>query len=303
MNLLLTGCFKYSKNHLSQIKDLGFNVYFMESERNDPLPLDPENVDAVVCNFLFTAQPFCQFKNLKFIQLTSAGLDRVPVQEIREKGCLLYNARGVYSIPMAEWALFRVLEHYKQGKFFKNEQDSTRWTKHRGLRELLGTRVAVVGAGNVGQEVAKRFHAMGCKTIGFDIHTNPTDGFDEMKLTTSLLETVDSMDIVVVTAPLLPSTKGLISRDVMLAMKNNSMLVNIARGGLIDQNAMIEVLSERQDLFAALDVFEEEPLPSDSPLWKMENVAISPHNSFVSNGNDERMFNVIYNNLKTFISK
>ena len=143
---------------------------------------------------------------------------------------------------------------------------------------------------------------MGCKTIGFDIHTNPTDGFDEMQLTSSLLELVDSMDIVVVTAPLLPSTKDLISRDVMLAMNNYSMLVNIARGGLIDQNALIEVLSERKDLFAALDVFEEEPLPSLSPLWNMENVAVSPHNSFVSDGNDERMFKVIYNNLKNFIT-
>lgn len=303
MNLLLTGCFKYSETQLKQLVDLGYNIYYMESEKYDSLPLDSDAVDAVVCNFLFTAQPFCKFRNLKFIQLTSAGLDRVPVQEIKESGCLLYNARGVYSIPMAEWALFRVLEHYKQGWFFKNEQDSSRWSKHRGLRELSGTRVAVIGAGNVGQEVANRFHAMGCKTTGFDIHTNPTDGFDEMQLTSSLLESVDTMDIVVVTAPLLPSTQGLISRDVLLAMKNNSMLVNIARGGLIDQNALIEVLSERKDLFAALDVFEEEPLPSDSPLWKLDNVAISPHNSFVSNRNDERMFNVIYNNLESFISK
>lgn len=303
LSLLLTGCFKYSETQLKQLEDLGFEISYMESEKYDPLPVDPETVDAVICNFLFTAQAFSIFKNLKFIQLTSAGLDRVPVQEIKESGCLLYNARGVYSIPMAEWALFRVLEHYKQGWFFKNEQDSCRWSKHRGLRELSGTRVAVIGAGNVGQEVAKRFHAMGCKTIGFDIHTNSTDGFDEMQLTSSLLELVDSMDIVVVTAPLLPSTKGLISRDVMLAMKNNSMLVNIARGGLIDQNAMIDVLSERKDLFVALDVFEEEPLSSESPLWKMENVAVSPHNSFVSNGNDERMFNVIYNNLKNFITK
>lgn len=216
MNLLLTGCFKYTETQFKELADLGFDIYYMESEKYGSLPLAPEAVDAVVCNFLFTAQPFCNFKSLKFIQLTSAGLDRVPVQEIQESGCLLYNARCVYSIPMAEWALFRVLERYKQGCFFKKEQDSRRWTKHRGLRELSGSRVAVVGAGNVGQEVARRFHAMGCKTIGFDIHTNPTDGFDEMQLTSSLLELVDSMDIVVVTAPLLPSTKNLISRDVML---------------------------------------------------------------------------------------
>lgn len=302
MNLLLTGCFKYSESQLKELASLGYDIHFMQQEA-EALPLAASEVDATVCNGLFLSQPFEEFTRLKFIQLTSAGFDRVPVDEIKAQGCELWNARGVYSTPMAEWALFRVLEHYKQGWFFRKEQEAGRWTKHRGLREIAGTRVAVVGAGNVGQEVAKRFRAMGATTAGFDIHTNATDGFDEMMLTASLLEHVGEMDVVVVTAPLLPSTKGLISREVLKSMKQDAVLVNIARGGLIDQQAMIEVLSERQDLYAALDVFEEEPLAADSPLWKMENVAVSPHNSFVSNGNNKRMFEVMKRNLKAFIEK
>ena len=86
-----------------------------------------------------------------------------------------------------------------------------------------------------------------------------------------------------------------------MRMKENAVLVNIARGALIDEQAMCEVLTARSDLFAALDVFETEPLSEDSPLWKLKNVAISPHNSFVSDGNNDRMFRVIYDNLKTFI--
>ena len=243
------------------------------------------------------------FTNLKFIQLTSAGFDRVPVDYIKAKGIALHNARGVYSVPMAEWALYRVLEHYKQGWFFKNEQEQHQWTKHRGLRELAGSRVAVVGAGNVGQEVAKRLGALGCHVTGFDIHTNSTPFFDEMALTASLLEHIGLYDVVVITAPLLPSTRGLISYDVMKGMKENATLVNIARGGLIDQKALVQVLCERKDLFAALDVFENEPLEEGSPLWAMDNVAVSPHNSFVSDRNNERMFDVMYQNLKNFISK
>lgn len=302
MNLLLTGCFKYSESQLKELASLGYDIHFMQQEA-EALPLAASEVDATVCNGLFLSHPFEDFTRLKFIQLTSAGFDRVPVDEIKAQGCELWNARGVYSTPMAEWALFRVLEHYKQGWFFRKEQEAGRWTKHRGLREIAGTRVAVVGAGNVGQEVVKRFRAMGATTAGFDIHTNATDGFDEMMLTASLLEHVGEMDVVVVTAPLLPSTKGLISREVLKSMKQDAVLVNIARGGLIDQQAMIEVLSERQDLYAALDVFEEEPLAADAPLWKMENVAVSPHNSFVSNGNNKRMFEVMKRNLKAFIEK
>lgn len=302
MNLLLTGCFKYSESQLEELRYLGYKVHFMQQEA-EALPLAASEVDATVCNGLFLSHPFNDFTRLKFIQLTSAGFDRVPVEDIKARGCELWNARGVYSTPMAEWALFRVLEHYKQGWFFRKEQEAGRWTKHRGLREIAGTRVAVVGAGNVGQEVAKRFRAMGVTTVGFDVHTNTTEGFDEMMLTASLVEHVGEMDVVVVTAPLLPSTRGLISREVLHAMKKDAILVNIARGGLIDLEAMIEVLSERPDLFAALDVFEEEPLAADSKLWKMENVAVSPHNSFVSNGNNKRMFEVMKRNLKAFIEK
>ena len=93
------------------------------------------------------------------------------------------------------------------------------------------------------------------------------------------------------------------ARTILESMKKDAVLVNIARGGLVDTEDLIEVLKDRQDLFAALDVFEEEPLPQDSMLWSLPNVAVSPHNSFVSDGNNERMFSVIYNNLKQYLGK
>lgn len=301
MNLLLTGCFKYSEEQLNSIKSLGFQVYFMESEKEDELPLPAELVDATVCNYLFTAKDFKDFTNLKLIQLVSAGLDRVPVEDIKAKGCKLFNARGVYSTPMAEWALFRVLEKYKKGWFFKVEQEKKCWTKNREVREIFGINVAIIGAGNIGGEVAKRFMALGAIVDGYDVHTNCTPGFDRMILIDSLKQHVNKYDVCILTAPLLPSTKGLISKDILMGLKDDAMIVNISRGGLIDEEALVEVLSVRQNLYAALDVFEEEPLSMDSPLWSLSNVAISPHNSFVSNGNNERMFNVIYSNLKEFI--
>jgi phosphoglycerate dehydrogenase-like enzyme len=224
------------------------------------------------------------------------------MRKISERGIEIHNARGVYSIPMAEWAIFRVLEHYKQGWFFRKEQTSGTWGKNRNLREIYGSKVAIIGAGNVGQEVAKRFACMGCNVSGFDIHVNPTPFFDNMYLTTTLQEHISEFNIVVVTAPLLPSTKGLVSRAVLEKLKLNATLINIARGGLIDEPAMCEILAQREDLFAALDVFECEPLPEDSKLWHLPNIAISPHNSFVSNGNNERLFSIIYTNIKNFLN-
>lgn len=300
MHLLLTGCFKYSEEQIQMLCALGYTTHFMQHE-SEKLPFPATKIDAVVCNGLFLNHNIEEFSQLKFIQLTSAGLDRVPVEFIRQKGIQLYNARGVYSIPMAEWAVFRVLEQYKQGWFFRQGQVAKRWVKHRGLREIYGIKVAIIGAGNVGQEVARRFQAFGAEITGFDIHTDETMGFHHMALIEDLKKCVREFDVIVVTAPLLPSTKGLISGEILTFMKEGAILVNISRGGLIDEQAMCNILEKRKDLFAALDVFENEPLAEDSPLWKLENVAISPHNSFVSNGNNTRMFKVIYDNLKSYI--
>lgn len=302
MNLLLTGCFDYSDKQLVKLRSLGYNIFFMQYEK-DGLPVDTSEIDAVVCNGLFLHHRIEDFTKLKFIQLTSVGFDRVPMDIVRERGISIFNARGVYSTPMAEWALFRALEFFKHGWNFRARQESKKWVKDRQLREISGMKVAVVGAGNIGQEAAKRFKAFNAETTGFDIHVNPTPGFDSMSLTGTLPDRVHEFDIIVLTAPLLPSTRGLVNKTILQNMSSGSMLINIARGGLIDEEALIETLAERKDLFAALDVFENEPLPEDSPLWGMGNVAISPHNSFVGDGNNRRMFDVIYNNLKTFIDQ
>ncbi|MCS2893458.1 NAD(P)-binding domain-containing protein [Parabacteroides faecis] len=299
MNLLLTGAFNYTEDQKKKLSALGFNVFFMQQEAEE-LSLPAKNIDAIICNGLFLHHDFDKFKNLKFVQLTSAGLDRVPVDKMRERGIVLLNARGVYSIPMAEWAMMRVLEHYKNAPHFTVAQAKGKWDKCRTLREIAGTKVAVIGAGNVGQEVAKRFEALGANTIGFDIHINPTLHFNEMHIVSELPVMVGEYDIIVIAAPLTPETYHLMGREVLKVLKTGATIVNIARGQLIDEQALTDVLAERQDLYAALDVFEQEPLTADSPLWKMKNVAVSPHNSFVSNGNNERMFNVMYNNLKDF---
>ncbi|MGN0222435.1 MAG: NAD(P)-dependent oxidoreductase [Muribaculaceae bacterium] len=302
MNLLLTGCFNYTDSQLSQLAGLGFTIHFMQQE-SGPLPLPASEVDATVCNGLFLHHSIDEFSRLKLIQLTSAGLDRVPLDSIRRRGIILHNARGVYSAPMAEWAVFRILEHYKHADEFRQNQLGRQWTKIRAIRELTDAKVAIVGAGNVGTEVAKRLEPFGCEIAGYDIHTNPQPHFAEMRLIESLAYTVDKFDIIILTAPLTPQTEGLISSDILSQLRQNAMLVNIARGGLVDEQALIAALRNRPDLFAALDVFATEPLPASSPLWQLPNVAISPHNSFVGHANSLRMFEVILTNLSALISK
>ena len=115
--LLLTGAFKYSREQLSNLEYLGYEIVFVQDERKT-LNIDVSDINAVVCNSLFLYNDIKEFKKLRIIQLTSAGLDRVPLDYINEKGVQLFNARGVYSIPMAEWAILKTLEIYKKSRVF-----------------------------------------------------------------------------------------------------------------------------------------------------------------------------------------
>ena len=300
MRILLTGAFAYTNEQIELIESLGVNTVFMQQEA-DTLPVKASDVDATVCNGLFLHHKIEEFENLKYIQLTSAGFDRVPLEEIKKREITINNARGVYSIPMAEWAMTRILEHYKHLSFFNENQKKNVWEKERRLRELNGTKAAIVGAGNIGQEVAKRLAAFGVSVVGYDVFLGDRPFFDLVHHVNTLSSEIGDYDIVVLTAPYTPETHHIISKEILQSLKSNTTLVNIARGGLVDTDALLVALKEHPDLYAVLDVFETEPLSEGSQLWNLENVALSPHNSFVSDGNNKRMFDVIYTNLKEYL--
>lgn len=298
MDLLLTGCFKYSDNQLEMLRNLGYTIHFMQNESGE-LPAQAKIFDAVVCNGLFLSHDIKTFSNLKYIQLTSAGLDRVPLDYIEEFGIRIYNARGVYSIPMAEWVLTKVLEIYKQSIFFSCNQRLRKWEKSRTLREVNGKNVAIIGAGSVGTEVAKRFKALGAVVTGFDLYTK--NNFDNLLKIDQLNRYITEYDIVVVTVPLTDETVGMFDYKLLSQLRANSIIINISRGKVIVEHDLVRILKEREDIIAVLDVFDSEPLNTNSELWGLSNAVLSPHNSFVSEGNNKRMFESIYNNLMNFI--
>ena len=166
------------------------------------------------------------------------------------------------------------------------------------MTELHGKQVCIVGCGSVGTECAKRFKAFGCSVSGVEIKPYQNELYDSMLPLDSLDETLMQADVTILTLPLTVETRNFINADRFAAMKHGAVLVNIARGAIIDTDALIVAMNTHLG-GAVLDVFEEEPLHESSPLWDMENVIITPHNSFVSEGNQARMLDVIINNLET----
>jgi len=302
MKLMLTGAYNYTDKQIEYFEKLGFNIIYVPDERESiDFDVDLSDVDAVICNGLFLYTPIERFSNLKYIQLTSAGLDRVPLDYIKNHGIRLYNARGVYSVPMAEFAVCGVLQLYKQSGFFYNNQKKHKWEKHRGLAELSGKNVCVLGAGSIGSETAKRFKAFDCSVTGVDLHLFENDSFNEICHIDMLDEILKKSDIAVLALPLTDENRGFFNKDKFALMKNDAVFVNVARGGLVNQQDLVNALASKQIGGAVLDVFEEEPLDESSPLWDFENVILTPHNSFVSDKNNERMFSVIADNLERFL--
>lgn len=295
MKLLVTGALKCLPSDMILFESLGHKVIFMQDEKGE-LPCNAEEIEGVICNGLFLHHPIEQFKNLEFIQLTSAGYDRVPMDYVKEHNIKIFNARGVYSIPMAEFAMGGVLQLYKQSRFFYDNQKKHTWEKHRELLELSGKKVCIVGCGSVGNECAKRFKAFGCSVTGVDIAPYQNEQYDIMLPLEKLDLVLEGADIVVLTLPLTEETHHLFDKTKFEKMNNGAILVNISRGATVDTKAMIEALDTKLG-GAVLDVFETEPLPSDSPLWDMENVIITPHNSFVGEGNRKRIFDCIRTTL------
>ena len=184
-----------------------------------------------------------------------------------------------------------MLSLYKRLNDFRSAQRERRWEKLRDLQELAGQTVLIVGCGSVGTECAKMFRAFDCRIVGVDIAPRADEAYDEMLPLSALDSALPQADVVILTVPLTPDTRGLIDGHRLGLIRG--VLVNISRGGVIDQAEL-----EQWPGPAVLDVFEDEPLPPDSPLWQKENTVITPHNSFVGEGNGKRLRELILKNLE-----
>lgn len=295
MRAIVTGALQATPEDLAALEALGLTVAVHPDER--AAVENPEQYEIAVCNNLFGFHDLDAFPNLKYIQLTAAGLDRLPLDRIRQRGIELRNAAGVYSVPMAEFALWGVLELYKQGRFFAQNQRLHRWEKHRSLRELSGKTVLIAGCGSVGSECARRFAAFGCRCLGVARTGRQQRDFEAVYPICDLPRLLPEADIVVLALALNEDTRHLFDGSMLARMKARSILVNLSRGAIVDESALEKALDGPLS-GAVLDVFETEPLPETAPLWEKENLIITPHNSFVGEHNHGRMMELVLRNLR-----
>lgn len=295
MKMLVTDACKLSEEERKRLEDMGLEIARCADE--EPYLGDPSQIELVACKLLFSHTPIQRFTALRYIQIFMAGFEHMPMDYIQAHGIEFYNARDVYSIPIAEFGIGGVLALYKKFREFDAEQKAHVWNMRRFLPELTYKNVLIVGAGSIGTAFAKRLQAFDCHVTGLARTPGPREYYDEVRAMEELDGCLPKADIVILCLPNNSGTRHIMNRERFERMKPGAVFVNIARGALADEAALIAALRSGRLGGAVLDVFEVEPLPGDSPLWDMENVIVRPHTSFGADYNHQRLFQVMERNL------
>ncbi|WP_115789618.1 D-2-hydroxyacid dehydrogenase [Arthrobacter silvisoli] len=218
-----------------------------------------------------------QADSLRWVHVAAAGVDAMMFDELRSSDVVVTNAHGTFDLPIAEFALASILAHDKQLHVSKALQQQAVW-QHREVTRTEGSHALVVGTGGIGRATAKLLRAVGLEVRGIGRTRRGDDpDFGTIHASCDLAEHAAWADHMVLIAPLTEQTRKMVNADVLAAMKPTAHLVNVGRGALVDEDALIKALQKHQIAAASLDVFTEEPVPADHPFWKMENVHMSAH--------------------------
>lgn len=274
-----------------------------EGAAKDALLQTLSEVEIMVGSNRLEVEYFDAAPNLRWFQAMNAGLERLDRAGILQRGFAVTNGSGLASPAIAEWCVAAMFALAKQFPAYARNQQTARWDYVRGGVAIEGKTCGVVGLGAIGREVAKRARAMGMRVVA---SRRTVDGVDPdcdalypySQLTTLLAES----DFVVLCVPLTRETHHLIDAAALCSMKPTASILNIARGDVIDQAALITALQGGTIASAALDVTTPEPLPPDDPLWKLPNVLITPHASGASDRRGGSAAALFLDNLQRYIS-
>ncbi len=256
----------------------------------------------IVLGWAVTRENFAHARRLHWIQVMAAGLGNLLFPELVESDVVVTNGRGLHAVSMAEHTIGVMLSFVRKLHLSRDAQREGRWTQaelfRSGIGELHGTTLGIVGLGTIGGAIATRARALGVKVIGLRRRPSqdpaPADlQWGEDRLHDLLAEA----DWIVLTVPLTPETRGMIGERELAAMKPGAFLVNLGRGPLVDEEALTRALESGRLAGAALDVFEHEPLPPESPLWSMSQVILTPHSSGLGPRYWERSLDLFRDNL------
>ena len=291
-----------SAAEVEQIKSAGKNVELVVNADSKDTKLF---TDAEVWFGYRDGSMISQAKKLKWVQALGAGVENMP-RELVEHPCILTNMQRIYAPVIAESAIGLLLSltrgltqlsipAFSQKKWIQTPDDLT-------LEDLYGKTIGIVGMGGIGSETARRLHyGFNMRVLGTDAKPlHKPDFVEELHDPGWFMQMVPQVDVLMSAAPLTPITKGMFNEQVFSKMKPGAYFINVSRGGLVDQNALMKALKEKRIRGAGLDVTTPEPLPPDHPLWTCPNLVITPHNSGQAAIRQVRLIQLITENVRRY---
>lgn len=242
-----------------------------------------------------------QAKKLEWIMVFSAGLDQMPLQAIKDRDILVTNVRGIHKIPMAEYALSMLLYVYRQERTLTQNNLAKKWDKSLKMNELSGSTMLVVGAGAIGQEVARLGKAFHMKTLGLSRSGKTVEYFDENYPIHEINDVLPQADFIVSVLPSTSETRNLFTEKEFKQMQNHAVFLNMGRGDAVVEDDLLRAIQQREIAHAVLDVFVNEPLPDDHPFWEEKHITITPHISAQSDNYVPRSIDIFEKNLHTYL--
>jgi phosphoglycerate dehydrogenase-like enzyme len=242
---------------------------------------------------------------LRWVQLPTAGIDLPMYRPLRARGVRLATAAGVTALPIAHTVLGALLALSRGFDHWLVSQQQARWEPRIGAdapRDLAGQHAVIVGLGPIGREIARLLRALGLRTTGVRRSAQPSNDVDDTRVYAELPRCVPDADWLILCCPLGPQTERLVNAPLLAALPPQARVINVGRGRVVDEAALVEALRERRIAGAYLDVFEHEPLAADSPLWRLPGVWVSPHNAAASQGNGARQRALFERNLMRFLA-
>ena len=268
---------------------------------------DPADAEAAYLSFdmypsgvvgrLLAALP--RLAALRWVHTYSVGVDHPMYLPLVERGITFTNGAGSQSIPIAQHVLLMMLHHARRMDVWERAKQARTWT-HALSEELTGKTVALFGLGGIGQEVARLAKAFRMRVIGLRRRPEPVEHVDEILPAGAVGELCARADYLVICAPLTRATRGAIGVAELTRMKPTAYLINVARGAIVDERALLAALREDRIAGAALDVFETEPLPPDHEFWALPNVVITPHTAPASPLHIARGTELFLENLRRY---
>lgn len=288
------------KERIKELEELGYSVYY-EDESNFEYKDYMKDIEVLVTHNVFKKVDIDQFPKLKWIQLTSMGFEQLAKEKILEREIIVTNNKNGYSIPMGEWVVLNILELMKNRKVAYKNQECKKWFMDFSVEEAYEKTIAFIGTGDISRESVKRLKGFDMNIIGINTDGRDIDGFNECFSLDKIDQVLEIADLVVIALPNTEKTYHLFDENKLKLMKNDSYLINVSRGAIIDEKALIDHLSRGKFKGLALDVFEKEPLSKTSSLWDINRVVITSHNSWISENIGPRRWQMFYENFKRYI--